>query len=86
MVGGAVLRVAGGVFYGLGDRPGEGSARNELGVVLYLTGDYPAAAANHSRALELCRGTGDRSGEAGALNDLGVVQLATGRYPAAAAS
>ena len=36
-------------------------ALNELGLVQQLTGDYPAAAASHQQALELCRDPGDQA-------------------------
>jgi tetratricopeptide (TPR) repeat protein len=36
-----------------------------------LTGDYPAAAASHQQALELCRNAGDRIYQAETLNCLG---------------
>jgi Tfp pilus assembly protein PilF len=39
--------------------------------VQQLTGDCPAAAASHRRALELCRDAGDRLGQAETLNCLG---------------
>jgi hypothetical protein len=44
---------------------------NQLGFVLVLTGDYPAAAASHQRALALARGASDRFVEADALLHLG---------------
>jgi tetratricopeptide (TPR) repeat protein len=39
--------------------------------VQQLTGDYPAAAASHQQALQLCRDAGDRLGQAETLNCLG---------------
>jgi tetratricopeptide (TPR) repeat protein len=68
-----------------GDRLAEAGARNCLGDMQYLVGDYPAATASLTRALELYRDVGDRLGEASALNQLGVVQHLTGDYPAATA-
>ena len=68
------------------DRHGQAWARNQLGVVQWLTGDYPAAAASLTQALQLSRDLGDRRGQACALNQLGVVQWRTADYPAAAAS
>ena len=55
-------------------------------MVQQLTGDYPAAAASLTQALQLFRDLGDRRGQAWALNHLGVVQQLTGDYPAATAS
>ena len=68
----------------LGDRPGEASALNELGVVRRLTGDYPGAAQALEEALGIYRDLGDRLGQANALNDLGAVRRLTGDYPGAA--
>ena len=47
------------LFRDLGDRLGQASALNELGIVQQLTGDYPAAAASHQQALELFRDLGE---------------------------
>jgi DNA-binding SARP family transcriptional activator/tetratricopeptide (TPR) repeat protein len=69
-----------------GDRPGQAGALVELGVLGWLAGNYPAAAASLARALALYRDLGDRLGQAYALNHLGIVQQLTGDYPAAAAS
>ncbi len=68
----------------LGDRPGEASALNDLGVVRRLTGDYPGAAEALEAALGLCRDLSDRLGQANALNELGVVRRLTGDYLGAA--
>ena len=64
-------------------RPGPSTS---WAMVQWLTGDYPAATASLTRALELFRDLGDRRGQAWALHDLGVVQRRTGDYPAATAS
>jgi tetratricopeptide (TPR) repeat protein/transcriptional regulator with XRE-family HTH domain len=69
-----------------GDRHGEAKALNELGVLAWLTGDYPAAAADLALAGMLYEEVGDRLRHAYALNHLGVVQALTGDYPAALAS
>jgi tetratricopeptide (TPR) repeat protein/transcriptional regulator with XRE-family HTH domain len=69
-----------------GDRHGEARALNELGLLAWLTGDYPAAAAQLALAVELYEQAGDRLGQAYALNHLGLVQALTGDYPAALAS
>ena len=68
----------------LGDRPGEASALNDLGVVRRLTGDYPGAAEALEAALGLCRDLSDRLGQANALNELGAVRRLTGDYLGAA--
>ncbi len=44
---------------------------NQLGLVQQLTGDYPAAAANHQQALSLYRDLGQRHEQAEVLNNLG---------------
>ncbi len=75
-----------GVAHKAGDRLGEANALRDLGVVQYLTDDYPAAAVNLEQALVLYRDLGDRLGEANALKDLGFVQRLSGDYPAAAVS
>jgi tetratricopeptide (TPR) repeat protein/transcriptional regulator with XRE-family HTH domain len=67
----------------VGDRPGQADALNDLGTVLRLTDDYPAAAHAHEQALGIYRDLGDRLGEANALNTLGSVLKLTGDYPAA---
>ena len=68
----------------LGDRPGQASALNNLGIVRRLTGDYPGAARALEEALGIYRDLGDRLGQANALNDLGIVRRLTGDYPGAA--
>ena len=70
----------------IGDRQGQGCALTQLGIVQELTGDYPAATASLTWALDLFGELGDRRGQACALNQLGVVQWLTGDYPASAAS
>ena len=67
----------------LGDRPARAGALNDLGTVLRLTDDYPAAARAHEQALDIYRDLGDRLGEANALNTLGSVLKLTGDYSAA---
>ena len=68
----------------LGDRLGQASALNDLGIVRRLTGDYPGAAQDLEQALGIYRDLGDRLGQANALSDLGIVRRLTGDYPAAA--
>ena len=68
------------------DRHGQAWTLNQLGVVHWLTGDYPAATANFTQALQLSRDLADGYGQACALNQLGQVQWRTGDYPAATAS
>jgi tetratricopeptide (TPR) repeat protein len=68
----------------LGDRPAEASARNELGDVQRLTGDYRSAREALEEALAICCDLGDRQGQANALSNLGVVRRLTGDGPGAA--
>jgi tetratricopeptide (TPR) repeat protein len=68
----------------LGDRLGQASALNDLGILRRMTGDYPAADQALEQALGVYRDLGDRLGQANALNNLGVVRRMTGDYPAAA--
>jgi tetratricopeptide (TPR) repeat protein len=70
----------------VGDSQGKAWALNQLGIVQELTGDYPAATASLTQALQLFRDLGDRPGQGWALNQLGIVQRRTGDYPAATAS
>ena len=69
-----------------GDREGEAWALNQLGIAWEQAGDYPAAVASQSRALDLFGEIGNRRGQAWALNQLGLVRRLTGDYPAAVAS
>ena len=68
------------------DRHGQGWTLEGLGVVQWRTGDYAAATANLTRALDLFGDLGEWEGQAWALEGLGVVQWRTGDYPAATAS
>jgi tetratricopeptide (TPR) repeat protein/transcriptional regulator with XRE-family HTH domain len=68
----------------LGDRFGQAGALTDLGVVRWLTGDYPTALKVFEQALGICRDLGDRRGEARALSNLGAAWSETGDYPAAA--
>jgi len=68
------------------DRPGQALALTQMGIVQELTGDYPAATASLTQALQLSRDLGEPRGQAWALHDLGVVQRRTGDSSAATAS
>ena len=68
----------------LGDRCGEANARNDLGTVRRLTGDYPVAAQAFEQALGIYRDIGERRGEANVLNNLGTVRALKDDYPGAA--
>jgi class 3 adenylate cyclase/tetratricopeptide (TPR) repeat protein len=68
------------------DRAGQASTLEQLGILEWLTGDYPAAAASLQQALALFGDLGEQLGQASVLNQLGDVQQLTGDYPAAAAS
>jgi tetratricopeptide (TPR) repeat protein/DNA-binding XRE family transcriptional regulator len=79
-------RVALAAAEGAADRPGAAGALTDLADVQYLTGNYAAADASLTRALELSRDLGDRLAEANALTESGVLRQATGDCPAAEAS
>jgi tetratricopeptide (TPR) repeat protein/transcriptional regulator with XRE-family HTH domain len=68
------------------DRLGEASALTDLADAQYLTGNYAAAEASLTRALELSSALGNRLAEANALAELGVLQQATGNTAAAEAN
>ena len=68
------------------DRQGQAVAYRHLGILAWMTGDLPAAAAHLARAVALYGEIGDRPGQAYALDHLGVVEQLTGDYPAALAS
>ena len=69
-----------------GDRPGQAGALTELGLLAWLTADYPAAAVSLASGVALYAALDDRLRQAYALNHLGFVQALTGHYPAAIAS
>ena len=68
------------------DGPGQALALRQLGILAWLSGDFPAAEANLTRAVALYGEAGDRPGQAYALTQLGMVQQQTGDYPASIAS
>ena len=70
----------------LGDRLGEASALNDLGILRRLTDDYAGAARSHQEALRICSEHGDQLGEASARTELGAALQMSGDYPAAAAA
>ena len=69
-----------------GDRPGQATALGELGVLAWLAGDYPAAAARLADAAALYADIGDLPDQAYALTYLGFVQRLTGDCQAAIAN
>lgn len=76
-------RIALGAARRLGDQFAEAIALTDLGGILQLTNDYPAATSALSHAMNVYRAMGDELGEASAVNELGVVQERTGEYAAA---
>jgi len=66
-----------------GDRHSQALAHRHLGIVAWLSSDYPSAAASLAESAAIYRDLGDQSGQAYALDHLGVVQQMTGDYPAA---
>jgi tetratricopeptide (TPR) repeat protein/transcriptional regulator with XRE-family HTH domain len=69
-----------------GDRLGQAVALSELGVLAWLTGDYPAAASSLPGAVALYGDIGDLPGQAYALTLLGFVQRLTVDCPTATAT
>jgi tetratricopeptide (TPR) repeat protein len=66
------------------DQPADhADALTDLGRLRQLTGDYPGAVADLTRALAVYRSLRDCMGEANALASLGRVRAQTGAYPAA---
>jgi DNA-binding SARP family transcriptional activator/tetratricopeptide (TPR) repeat protein len=82
----AIARHAGAVTAArqLRDRPGQAGALNEMGAVLHLTGDSPAATVTLQEALDIYRDLGDRQGQANALSNLGPARWRSDDYPGAA--
>jgi tetratricopeptide (TPR) repeat protein len=68
----------------LGDRPGLAGALIDLGLLRWVTDDYPAAVLDLQEALGICRDLGDQLGQAFALAILGYVWRVTGDYQGAA--
>jgi tetratricopeptide (TPR) repeat protein/transcriptional regulator with XRE-family HTH domain len=66
-----------------GDRLSEANALNDLGEVLYMTGDYLAATRDLDQALDIYRDIGSGLGQANVLHNIGVVRNLTDDYPAA---
>jgi len=69
-----------------GDQDAEAGALTDLSDIQQLTGDYPAAAASLTKALDLYRSLANPLEEARTLNELGKVQQMGGNYPGATAS
>ena len=65
------------LFCERGYRVGQAWVLNDLGLLQQLTGDYPAAAASHQRALELHRDLGNLAGVADTMNNLGSLSSRT---------
>ena len=68
----------------LGDRLGQAGALCDLGHLLRMTSDYPAAAQDLNEALAIYRDLGDRLGQANALFDLGLVRWVAGDHQVSA--
>jgi tetratricopeptide (TPR) repeat protein/transcriptional regulator with XRE-family HTH domain len=69
-----------------GYHDGEIGALTSLGIVQRLTGDYEAASATLTRAIELCIGLANRGEQANALVALGAVQRLTVDFRTASAT
>lgn len=66
-----------------GDRSAEADALSNLGLVLRLLADYPAAAQALSESLDAFGEVGNERGQQHALNQLGIVWYLTADYPQA---
>jgi tetratricopeptide (TPR) repeat protein len=64
----------------LGDRAGEATALNNIGLALRNLRRFTEAVAAHRDAAAIYRQTGDRSGEGGALSNLGLVLQEVRRF------
>lgn len=67
----------------LGDRAGEASALNEIGISQQNAGDDRNALKNYQTALEIDRAMDNRAGEAIVLNNIGTLQFGSGEYQSA---
>jgi tetratricopeptide (TPR) repeat protein len=63
-----------------GDRLGQANALNELGIMQYVKGEYPAANDSLTEALTLYRGLDNKVGQANALHDLGIVRYVNDQH------
>jgi tetratricopeptide (TPR) repeat protein/transcriptional regulator with XRE-family HTH domain len=68
----------------LGDRLAQANALTDLGMVLVVANDYPAAAQVLEQGLAIYRDLGNQLGQANALRNLGDVRRMESNYPAAA--
>ena len=66
------------ILHETGDRDLESRALAELGVLRWVTGDYPQATGLLDRALTIRRQIGDRDGEAEILNHQAALLLSSG--------
>jgi CHAT domain-containing protein len=62
----------------VGDRRGEAHTLNNMGIALWLMGEWQKAMVKQNEALALSRALGDRLGEANALNGIGAIYWAQG--------
>ncbi|MEA5464586.1 CHAT domain-containing protein [Leptothoe sp. PORK10 BA2] len=71
------------LYQEIGDRSGEGTTLNNIGLVYDNLGQYPQALDYYNQALAIFRDIGDRSGEGTTLNNIGLVYRHLGQYPQA---
>ena len=57
----------------IGDRQGEATSLNNLGIIAETRGDLAEAERLHRESLAIKREIGDRQGEASSLNNLGII-------------
>ncbi len=64
----------------IGDRNGEASSYNNLGLAYYSLGEYQQAIQYYQQSLAITREIGDRNGEASSYNNLGNAYSSLGEY------
>jgi CHAT domain-containing protein/tetratricopeptide (TPR) repeat protein len=67
----------------IGDKAGEGTTLNNIGLVYESVGQYPKALEFFSQALAIRKDIGDKAGEGNSLNSIGAVYNYLGQYPKA---
>ncbi len=77
------LQKAFALFQEIGDRSGEGTTLNSIGVIYDSLGQYPKALEFFQQASTISKEIGDRRGEGTTLNNIGGIYDSLGQYPKA---
>jgi tetratricopeptide (TPR) repeat protein len=64
----------------VGDRAGEGTTLNNVGLVHHARGQYDQALDNYQRALVITRDVGDRAGEEAILANIKSLPISNGDF------